>query len=180
MALTKYTYSISGDFPYAKMDSDRLVQEIEYSAIVTVLRRINTEDDVCDIWFADALSQDDETILDGLVNVHCGDPLASGDGDITEELVYTDTANKVIGPLGGRPNNSECLKLDIIGGLTQDADVDYTVRDVINSTVAGSYVCISPDSTPPGGGSFNGGSNPSVGIEDQLENGTTVRIVVLN
>jgi len=75
MAATKYTYSISGDFPNHKVDSTRLSREIDYSSISTALSHINTVDDDCDIWFVDALSAGDKTTLDGLVAVHSGEPM---------------------------------------------------------------------------------------------------------
>ena len=75
MAATKYTYSISGDFPNAKEDSSRLSREILDSSISTPLERIDTDGDDCDIWFDDALSGGDKTTLDGLVAAHTGEPM---------------------------------------------------------------------------------------------------------
>ena len=77
MAATKYTYSISGDFPNAKVCPDRLRDEIRASAIVTALQSILTSGDDCDIWFKDALSAGDVTILDGIVAAHSGAALPS-------------------------------------------------------------------------------------------------------
>ena len=77
MPATKYTYSISVDFPNQIVATDRLSIEIKDSAIVTALDYINTSGDDCDIWFKDALSGGDETILDGLVAAHTGEPLPS-------------------------------------------------------------------------------------------------------
>ena len=75
MPATNYTYSISTDFPNQIVATDRLTQEIQSSAIVIALDFINTNGDDCDIWFKDALSGGDETILDGLVAAHTGDAL---------------------------------------------------------------------------------------------------------
>lgn len=75
MAATKYTYSISGDFPNAKVSLDRLSEEIQTSPIVTALDYVNAAGDDCDIWFKDALSGGDETLLDGIVAAHSGEPL---------------------------------------------------------------------------------------------------------
>lgn len=72
MAATKYTYSISTDFPNQKVNSDLLEQEIDESSISTALSYIFTEGDVCDIWFDDVLSGPDQTTLDGLVAAHQG------------------------------------------------------------------------------------------------------------
>ena len=54
MAATKYTYSISQDFPNGKVDPDRLTQEIQEAAITIALQSINVGGDNCDIWFKDA------------------------------------------------------------------------------------------------------------------------------
>lgn len=75
MPNTKYTYSISIDFPDDKVATDRLEQEIRQSAIIIAIDYINTSGDDCDIWFKDTLSSGDETILDGIVAVHSGVPL---------------------------------------------------------------------------------------------------------
>ena len=75
MAATKYTYSIQNDFPNHKVDSDRLTQEIQQSAIITALDHIDTAGDVCDIWFKDVLSSGDQTVLDTIVANHSGEPL---------------------------------------------------------------------------------------------------------
>lgn len=75
MASVKYTYSISTDFPNGKVATDRLTEEIRASAIITALDAIVTSGDNCDVWFKDALSSGDETILDGIVAVHSGESL---------------------------------------------------------------------------------------------------------
>lgn len=75
MASQKYTYSISTDFPNHKVATDRLLQEIRLSSIVTASDYINSSGDDCDIWFKDTLSSGDKTILDGLIAVHSGEPL---------------------------------------------------------------------------------------------------------
>lgn len=73
--MTTYTYSISTDFPNHAVSSDRLTVEIRESAIVTALDCINTIGDACQIVFKADLSSGDESILDGLVAVHSGEPL---------------------------------------------------------------------------------------------------------
>lgn len=85
MAATKYIYSIADDFPATGLASDRLVKEISESVITIALDKITTSDDVCDIWFKDALPAADKTILDGdtsepaggLIAAHSGEPLPS-------------------------------------------------------------------------------------------------------
>lgn len=75
MAETKYTYTISTDFPSAKVHGAKLKIEIEATDIVTALDRIDTLGDACDIWFKDALSAGDQTTLDGVVAAHDGEPV---------------------------------------------------------------------------------------------------------
>lgn len=75
MSATKYTFSISQDFPNHKVATDRLTSEIQASVIIIALDRINTAGDVCDIWFKDELSSDDQTILASVVHNHSGEPL---------------------------------------------------------------------------------------------------------
>ncbi len=77
MADTNYTYVISTAFPNGKVATDRLTLEIESSAIITALLKINTSGDDCNIWFKDALSAGDQTTLDGIVAAHSGEPLPS-------------------------------------------------------------------------------------------------------
>jgi hypothetical protein len=59
---TKYTYSIATDVG-GPVDSDFLTTDIPAAGIATELLRIDTDGDVLDIWFADALSGGDQTIL---------------------------------------------------------------------------------------------------------------------
>lgn len=75
MAATKYTYSVSGDFPNQAVDPGRFEREIDQSSIVTALSYIQVNGDVCDVWFVDPLSTSDETTLDGLVATHTGAPM---------------------------------------------------------------------------------------------------------
>jgi len=71
---TKYTYSVSTDFPNQVVSAARLIEEIQASAIVTALDHIDVAGDVCDIWFKADLSTGDETLLDGVVAAHTGEP----------------------------------------------------------------------------------------------------------
>lgn len=72
MSATKYTYSISTDFPNHVVDTSRLLTEVRASAIVTVCDYINTSGDDCDVWFKSSLTTEDKTALDGLVAAHSG------------------------------------------------------------------------------------------------------------
>lgn len=73
--MTKYSYSIASDTPNQMVSPSRLENEIKESAIVTAIDRIETAGDVIDVWMKAALSGGDETLLDGLVGAHSGEPL---------------------------------------------------------------------------------------------------------
>jgi hypothetical protein len=69
MSLTSYA------FPATTVDCDRLTQEIRDSAILTALDHIDVLGPDVTIWFKDALSETDESILDALVAAHIPTPL---------------------------------------------------------------------------------------------------------
>ena len=69
-----YDYNI-GDFPYQKVDLNRLTQEIQRSAITIALDYCSTVGDVCSIFFKATLSFDEVALLDLVVSEHSGDAL---------------------------------------------------------------------------------------------------------
>ena len=69
---TKYTFSISGDFPNSTVGLSKLEYEIRTSAIPYALDHVEAAGDVCDIWFKHALTSGDETTLSGIVAAHDG------------------------------------------------------------------------------------------------------------
>jgi hypothetical protein len=85
MASTKYTYSISNDFPNNIVNLIRLTSEITGSDITIALDYMNTDDDDCDIWFKADLTSPDETTLSGIVAVHTG-----AEPDVIEPPVMAD------------------------------------------------------------------------------------------
>jgi voltage-gated potassium channel Kch len=95
MATIQYTYSIQSDFPNHKVASDRLVREIQASAIVTALGWIDTDGDACYIWFKDELSVGDKTLLDGLVAAHAGEPLPNPALPVSIEGVVPTSQNRL-------------------------------------------------------------------------------------
>jgi hypothetical protein len=74
MADTKYTYSLANDTATGALNNGDLTSEIQASAIVIALKTIDLEADILDIWFKDALSTGDKSILDSLVSAHQGTP----------------------------------------------------------------------------------------------------------
>jgi len=93
-----------------------------------------------------------------------------------EQLMYTDTTNKVIGELELPPSPGR-VALFPLSGTAQEIGKDFTVRQVVGGTAPGWYVCIDPLSTPPGGGAFSGGSNPTTGISGVLSLGDIVQLI---
>lgn len=104
------------------------------------------------------------------------DPRLGAGGATGENHTYTDTVNKVIGPLSLAPSTPSLVSIAIVNGTVQEYTLDYTVREVVGGTVPGFYICISPTSTAPGGGSFSGGSNPGTGIEAIMISGNVIRV----
>lgn len=102
MAEQDYTYSIASDFPATGLDSDRLKHEIQDSAIETAIDRIDTEGDVCKIWFKAALSAADKTILDGDTTAPAGGLLAAHSGEPWEVIPV---APVILEPTGNSEKN---------------------------------------------------------------------------
>lgn len=96
---------------------------------------------------------------------------------VGEQLDYTDTTNKVIGPLSGAPITETDVSVFVLRGVTQKYTQDYTVRFVSGGSAPGYYICVSTGSTAPGGGAFIGGSNPATGIDSVLVFGDSVRVI---
>lgn len=61
------------------MNPDKLTAEIQASAIVTELERIDTAGDLIDIVFLDALTTGEKTILDGNITAPAGGLIAASD-----------------------------------------------------------------------------------------------------
>jgi hypothetical protein len=76
----KYTFSFSSfTTSSGVVNLGRLTNEIQESSIITALDFINSSVDHCDIWFKAVLSTGDETILQGIVASHSGEPLPEVD-----------------------------------------------------------------------------------------------------
>jgi hypothetical protein len=70
--LTEYIKTISTAFLNGSVNSSILTTEISASSISISLERIDTAGDVCSIWFKDALSGGEVTVLDSIVALHDG------------------------------------------------------------------------------------------------------------
>lgn len=93
MAATKYTYSITNDFPNSTVNSTKLTNEIQISAVSGTLDYINTNSDNCDIWFLDTLTSGDESTLGGTVSSHDGIASTSLTEAVTD-YEYTESAGE--------------------------------------------------------------------------------------
>jgi len=90
---TKYTFSIINDTLNSLINLSRLTNDIGSSDITIALDYVNTNADVCDVWFKADLSSPEETTLSGLFAAHTGestdvDPPTMSDG---RPIVRADT-----------------------------------------------------------------------------------------
>jgi len=115
MATTNYVYSVANDFPATGLASDRLAQEIQESSIVTALDRIDTSEDVCNIYFKDALSAADKTTLDGDTTNPAGGLLAAHSGEPLPNAV----APVILEPTGNSAKNLQAYGVEFEADLNQ-------------------------------------------------------------
>ena len=144
MADTKYTYTISTAFPTGKVAPDRLTNEIQISAIVTALSKIDVDEvaDICDIWFKDALSAEDQTTLNTIVANHSGEPLAPPATEVNLEGARFDKDGKQVIVPTPAPNGSFTWYtsrgdvLDPVGrGAGTEARITYAATETGIKTV---------------------------------------------
>ena len=140
MAVTKYTYPIA-DFtglipPYTVPNVGRLTQEIQTSAIIVALDHIDGSETACAIWFKDALSAGDETILDGIVAAHSGEPLV----DNTPVMVRIVDNNLL------DPATSLCASTGFHATVAAEEDsTDYTISFPYEIDVSAARYFVDPD-----------------------------------
>jgi hypothetical protein len=72
MAVTKYTFSIASDTASGVFSSDLFMQQMAGSSITGTFSHVDTVGDVMDVWFSDALSTEDEGVLDSIIAAHDG------------------------------------------------------------------------------------------------------------
>ena len=99
-----------------------------------------------------------------------------GTGLESETFTYSDTSNKIAGPLSETPFDIAGTRMFHLG-LFQNYTGDFTVRLVVGGSAPGYYLCIATDSTAPGGGAFSGGANPGTGITSYLDAGDKLSAV---
>lgn len=82
MPQTTYPYSILNDFPSGLVELSKFDVEIRNSAITTSLVRIDTNGDLIEVVFSDALSAGEKTILDGDITGPAGGLIAAHDNTL--------------------------------------------------------------------------------------------------
>jgi len=115
MANTYYTYSIADDFPYQKMNTDRLALEINATVLAALLVGIESSGDSCAISFTEPLDTDDKATLDGVVDAHSGDPL-------TKVVFHASSL------LVGLPQETTSSDWSDVGGVV--TNVGFFVKDI--------------------------------------------------
>jgi len=110
MAVSKYSFSVSTDFPNQKTNIAGLIKEIQASSIVTAIDHIDLNGDDCDVWFKAELSAGDETTLGTVVGSHTGEPVS---------IPKTDEGVQYVTILPGKSG-----RMLLIEGLQFDAPAD--------------------------------------------------------
>lgn len=85
--MSQYIYSITIDTANSIVDLDKLTQQVEDSAIVSVLQQVSTNNDQLTIEFDSNLTAGDKVLLDGIVDSHDGIPLPEVPSEPTEVTV---------------------------------------------------------------------------------------------
>lgn len=126
MAATSYNYSIANDFPATGLDSTRLLHEIQASAIETAVDRVDTSGDTCSVWFKNALSAADKTILDGDATGPAGGLIAAHNGEPWETVVV---APVILEPTGNSEKNLRIYGDKFTATLNGDTNKDVSFAE---------------------------------------------------
>jgi len=148
MAATKYSYSISGDFPNRRVNPTLLTEQIQQSSVIVALDYIETYDDTCDIWFKAPLSAGDVTVLDGIVATHSGEPspnpaqLVQLDGPLEADkkpvIVVSPATTGMLTFLTGRgdseagPGTGTPLRIDFADAADQNLEFSFSEPVEVN------------------------------------------------
>lgn len=119
MAATKYSYVISTDTANGLVDSPALTKEIGDSSIVTALSHIDTNSDILDIWFKDALIAGDQTLLTVVVASHTGEKLEPP----PQTVIVKEEVSGVTG--GNYAIKTATMTVDHAIGTTKDLDISF-------------------------------------------------------
>ena len=124
MSATKYTFSISVDFPYAKVSTDRLNSDIRTSTITIALDYINTSGDDCDVWFKDALDG-----KSAITAVDQGTKTFTITGDHTGDIAAEDSVTV-------RDSTGNNGLYTVVSATLDGSDTDVVVSEAIPDTTA--------------------------------------------
>ena len=95
MAETAYDYSVAGDFPGADVNPGQLQGQVV--VVLPSVDHVATRGDLCQVWFPDALTPQEEAELDSIVAAHWPD--FDGEGDAVLEsngtVVYVGDGEQV-------------------------------------------------------------------------------------
>jgi len=109
----KYTYSIQNDFTNSQINPTRLTREIEGSSISGTLEYINTNSDVCDLYFESSLSGADESTLSGCITTHSGifSEIVAGENIGSLKAVYMSGTGEVKLAKADTEDTASCIGL---------------------------------------------------------------------
>ena len=174
MPVTKYQYTISTDFPNAKVNVEQLQNEILQNPGITILVEhidANVEPDKCDIFMADALPAPEIPVLDGIVAAHQGigyattllgtltalsEPVAVTE-DLNWQMLYrlrttptffTNSMPELLARLIGE-HKGDGGEITIVEGVTGEPDVDIIAPPFALPDTAGSWEPFKADSNVP-------------------------------
>lgn len=89
MAETTYNYSITSDVPSGVVNGKRLAAEIQASTITIAVALVSVDGDALGITFKDAISSEEETMLEGVIAAHSGEPLSTRPEAADGTPIYT-------------------------------------------------------------------------------------------
>lgn len=88
--MVNYDYSVINDTVNAKVESRQLHNEILSSVISTPLCSVGTKNSILTICFESLVTAQEKTILDGVVNAHQGDLLATYKTLVVNAMAFFD------------------------------------------------------------------------------------------
>lgn len=142
------TYSISTDITSGKVNTDRLIKEIQASAITVALQSVDSGGDVLTITFRADIGSGDKTILDGIVQAHSGLVIYPSGyvSDGTQKVALApdiDTSSTwIVRPVNPSTNLAGTLT---DSGLSLPADVRWTASAGKKLEVYGTMLIITND-----------------------------------
>lgn len=140
------TYSVSGDTLNGAVANQKLTDEINALGITIALEGVTTAGDVLTVEFRDNISAGDETLVDGAVAAHDGNPGL----DDPQRNIQTDFNGNQIGYNG----LLDRFKIDIVGTLgdgkvsvsTNDTNADFLLEKLVAASTKLTFSIQNPGS----------------------------------